>query len=62
MRRDAEKVSDANTKAALLDNADMWQQFLDHMQARMKQMHEMRGRMMKKQGGKPGATPPVAPQ
>lgn len=66
MRTDAGKVSDANTKAALLDNADMWQQFLDHMSANMKQMQEMHDKMMMhKRGaasGKPGATTPTTPQ
>ncbi|MDT8069541.1 MAG: hypothetical protein ROO76_15360 [Terriglobia bacterium] len=38
MRSDAEKVQDANTKAALLDNADMWDQFMNHMQSHMGMM------------------------
>jgi TolA-binding protein len=47
MRADAEKVQDPNTKTALLDNADIWQQFVDHMQAHMTMMRGMRpgGRM-----------------
>jgi TolA-binding protein len=43
MRTDAEKVQDANTKAALLDNADMWEQFMNHMQSHMGMM--MKGSM-----------------
>lgn len=35
MRTDAAKVKDADTKAALLDNADMWEQFMNHMQSHM---------------------------
>lgn len=43
MRADAEKVQDANTKAALLDNADMWDGFMNHMQSHMSMM--MKGGM-----------------
>jgi hypothetical protein len=38
MRADAEKVQDPNTKAALLDNADMWEHFRHHMQSHMGMM------------------------
>lgn len=38
MRSDAEKVKDANIKATLLDNADMWDQFIKHMQEHMGMM------------------------
>ncbi len=38
MRADAQKVQDANTKAALLDNADMWDQFVNRMQSHMQMM------------------------
>lgn len=40
MRSDAEKVQDANTKAALLDNADMWEQFMKQMQSHMDMMEK----------------------
>lgn len=40
MKTDAAKVKDADTKAALLDNADMWEQFMDHMQSHMSMMME----------------------
>ena len=43
MRSDAEKVQDPNTKAALLDNADMWDQFMSQMQSHMGMM--MKGGM-----------------
>ncbi len=38
MRTDAEKVQDPNTKAALLDNADMWDHFMSQMQSHMDMM------------------------
>lgn len=43
MRSDAEKVQDPNAKTALLDNADMWDQFMKHMQSHMDMM--MKGDM-----------------
>ena len=43
MRSNAEKVKDPNTKAALLDNADMWDQFMNQMQTHMSMM--MKGGM-----------------
>jgi len=54
MRTDAEKVSDQNTKAALLDNVEMWEQFMSRMQSHMEMMngaggHHM-GMMPKKEG------------
>jgi TolA-binding protein len=48
MRSDAEKVQDPNTKAALLDNADMWEHFSHHMQSHMDMM--MKGNGMHKMG------------
>jgi TolA-binding protein len=39
MRADAEKVQDVNTRAALMQNAAMWEQFLNRMQTHM----QMRG-------------------
>jgi hypothetical protein len=38
MRSEAEKVRDPNTKAALLDNVEMWEQFMHQMQAHMEMM------------------------
>lgn len=65
MRSDAEKVQDANTKAALLDNADMWEQFMNHMQSHMSMMMKggmHHGGMMSGKGGMMGGkksqTPP----
>ncbi len=45
MRTDAQKVQDSNTKAALLDNADLWDQFLTRMQSHMQMMDNMHGGM-----------------
>lgn len=39
MRTDAEKVPDQNTKAALLDNVEMWEQFMSRMQSHMEMMN-----------------------
>lgn len=52
MRSDAEKVQDPNTKAALLDNAQMWEHFRHHMQSHMEMM--MKGDGMHKMGMMPG--------
>lgn len=41
MRSDAQKVQDSSTKAALLDNADLWDQFLTRMQSHMQMMEGM---------------------
>lgn len=38
MRADAQKVKDPDTRAALQENAAMWQQFLDRMQHHMQMM------------------------
>jgi len=38
MRADAQKVKDQAAKAALLQNADMWQAMLDNMQQKMDRM------------------------
>lgn len=38
LRADAQKVQDANTKTALLDNVDMWEQFMNRMQSHMDMM------------------------
>lgn len=69
MRSDAEKVQDANTKAALLDNADMWDQFMNHMQSHMDMMkegmhHDMKGHgmMQKTPSSKPSQSTPPNPQ
>lgn len=75
MRSDAEKVQDPNTKAALLDNADMWEHFRHHMQSHMDMMkgggmHDMgmmsgKGDMnhcMKPQPQQTGQTGAVTPQ
>jgi TolA-binding protein len=43
MRADAQKVQDANTKTALLDNADMWDQFVTRMQSHMQMMMQSGG-------------------
>ncbi|HWR37381.1 MAG TPA: hypothetical protein VN622_16085 [Clostridia bacterium] len=55
MRADAEKVQDPNTKAALLDNAEMWEQFTTRMQSHMDMMMKdggmHRGGMMSGQKG-----------
>ena len=52
MRADAEKVQDPNTKAALLDNADMWEHFTHHMRSHMDMM--MKGNGMHNMGMMPG--------
>jgi TolA-binding protein len=39
MRTDAEKVPDQNTKAALLDNVEMWEQFMSRMKSHMEIMN-----------------------
>ena len=41
MRADAQKVQDPDTKTALLDNADMWDQFMNRMQSHMQMMEGM---------------------
>lgn len=58
MRADAQKVQDANTKAALLDNADTWDQFLTRMQSHMQMMNSMHGGMsgMHHKPTKPGSS------
>lgn len=38
MRAEAQKVKDQAAKAALLQNADMWQAMLDNMQQKMERM------------------------
>jgi phage terminase small subunit len=38
MRAEAQKVKDQSAKAALLQNADMWQALLDNMQEKMDRM------------------------
>ena len=60
MRSDAEKVQDANTKAALLDNADMWEQFMTRMQSHMQMMQGMHQSGMK--GTHHKKTPPATGQ
>jgi molecular chaperone GrpE (heat shock protein) len=70
MRSDAEKVQDPNTKTALLDNADMWDQFMNHMQSHMGMMMKgsmhhggMTGMQKKRaQPAAPGQTTPPKPQ
>ncbi len=63
MRADAQKVQDSNTKAALLDNADLWDQFLTRMQSHMQMMGGMHGGMSgmhhrpSKSGSSPSSTP-----
>lgn len=60
MRSDAEKVQDANTKTALLDNADMWDHFMSQMQSHMDMM--MKGGGMHHEGmmhSKKPKTPPA---
>jgi len=52
MRSDAETVQDPNTKAALLDNVEMWEHFRHHMQSHMEMM--MKGDGMHKMGMMPG--------
>ena len=67
MRADAQKVQDANTKAALLDNADMWDQFVTRMQSHMQMMmqggtHHGGMRMQhKKSQTAPSTQPPANP-
>jgi hypothetical protein len=39
MRADAEKVQDPNTKAALLDNVEMWEHFMSQMHSHMEMMN-----------------------
>jgi hypothetical protein len=41
MRAAAQKVKDSSTKTALLDNADLWDQFLTRMQSHMQMMEGM---------------------
>lgn len=41
MRSDAAKVSDANVKTILLDNADLWDSFITRMQSHMEMMGTM---------------------
>src|SRR5512142_463970 len=65
MRADAQKVQDANTKAALLDNADMWDQFVTRMQSHMQMMmqsgmHHGRMGMQHKKSQTAPSTPPAA--
>ena len=71
MRADAQKVKDQSAKSALLQNADMWQAMLDHMQQNMDRMdagmmgRPPRNRVRKTppdQGGMPGPTNPEPPQ
>ncbi len=67
MRSDAQRVQDTNTKTALLDNADLWEEFVNHMQSHMDMMQRMHpsGRMgrgmtmqpKKKPQGTTGETP-----
>jgi molecular chaperone GrpE (heat shock protein) len=54
MRANAEKVQDKNTKAALLDNVEMWEHFMSQMHSHMQMMngggmHHM-GMMPEKEG------------
>jgi len=54
MRAYAEKVQDKNTKAALLDNVEMWEHFMGQMHSHMQMMngggmHHM-GMMSEKEG------------
>ena len=46
MRSDAQKVQDASTKAALLDNVDMWEHFMSRMQSHMDMMMSDKPGMM----------------
>ncbi len=46
MRTDAERVPDQNTKAALLDNVEMWEQFMIRMQSHMEMMNGAGGHHM----------------
>lgn len=72
MRADAQKVKDQSAKSALLQNADMWQAMLDHMQQNMDRMdagmmgrRPPRNRIRKTapdQGGMPEPTNPTPPQ
>lgn len=59
MRSDTQKVHDPNTKAALLDNADMWDQLMNHMQAHMDMMKG--GTTMHHGGKKPQSSQPGQP-
>jgi hypothetical protein len=69
MRAEAQKVKDQAAKAALLQNADMWQAMLDNMQEKMDRMDSAlmgrprrnRVRTSPLQQGQPGPTNP-APQ
>ena len=46
MRSDAQKVQDPSTKAALLDNVDMWEHFMGRMQSHMDMMMSEKTGMM----------------
>jgi predicted RNase H-like nuclease (RuvC/YqgF family) len=67
MKAEAEKVKDENTKAALLDNADMWEQFINRMQSHMEMMmkgggmHQHHEGMMPGKGMKHGQKPTSPP-
>lgn len=60
MRADAEKVKDLDTRAVLLQNAALWQRFLDRMQSHMQMMSQgmmgMHGMMGQSGGGDAAAS------
>jgi molecular chaperone GrpE (heat shock protein) len=70
MRSDAEKVQDPNTKTALLDNVEMLEHFVNHMQSHMEMMMKggamhhmepMSGNGEMKPGSKPQPRPTGQP-